>query len=181
MIGGNAGLLAVLRHVFRVLGVRLVHAEDADDAVERCADIVAHAREERGFRTARGLRFLLRFARAKQRPRKNRHDADKHHVHAGDECPLIKSNEPHKGRFGFAVGLRRVGAGGDVVLGIRDALVHDGEKRRGVLAHPCGEPDGTRELGSLVCYKVVLRAYDIERHHGIELGHDVGWLFGAVK
>lgn len=66
MIGGNAGLLAVLRHVFRVLGVRLVHAEDADDAVERCADIVAYAREECGFRTARGLSFLLRFARAKQ-------------------------------------------------------------------------------------------------------------------
>ena len=80
--------------------------------------------------------------------------------------PLIKSDEPHKSRLGFAVGLRRVDAGGDVVLGIRDALVHDGEKRRGVLAHPCGEPDGTRELGSLVCRKVVLRAYDIERHHG---------------
>ena len=136
MIGGNAGLLAVLRHVFRVLGVRLVHAEHTDDAVERRADVVAHAREERGFRTARGLRFLLRFARAKQRPRKNRHDADKHHVQAGDECPLIKSNEPHKGRFGFAVGLRRVGAGGDVVLGIRDALVHDGEAKESLWAYP---------------------------------------------
>ncbi len=83
MIGGNARLGAAFAGDLHVAFSQFLNFDKAQDAVERRADVVAHAREESGFGGVGGIGFLPFLLCAVKRPDK---DDDAGEQNANDDC-----------------------------------------------------------------------------------------------
>ena len=58
VIGGNLHFFVIVQQQRLVIKVGFVHLQQTDNAVERCADIVTHAREKFGFGAVRNTHFI---------------------------------------------------------------------------------------------------------------------------
>ncbi len=99
MVGRHACFCAVLRDQLRVAGVQVANFQQADNAVERRADVVAHARQKRAFRGVGRLRLTLCGARAAQCPYQHKDDEHKENEHAGQNRCLMFGEELDHARF----------------------------------------------------------------------------------
>ena len=82
--------------------------------------------------------------RAAQRPGEDGHRGQEHHRGASDKPRLVESHELDERGFLLAVGVVGIGARDEVLFGVSDALVHDGQQHRVVLAHPHRETHRAR-------------------------------------
>lgn len=134
----------VVLDMLDVVGMVLVDLQKPDDAVQRRADVVAHAGEKRRLGGIGSLRLGLGLARAAQRPGEDGHRGQEHHRGASDKPRLVESHELDERGFLLAVGVVGIGARDEVLFGVSDALVHDGQQHRVVLAHPHRETHRAR-------------------------------------
>ncbi len=125
MIGGNARLGAAFAGDLHVAFSQFLNFDEPQNAVERRADVVAHAREESGFGGVGGIGFLPFLLCAVKRPDK---DDDAGEQNADDDCrndDAVAVEKSERIRF-----LRRVRCGGitacrERFAGIDDALIDD--------------------------------------------------------
>ena len=128
MIGGNARLGAAFAGGLHVAFSQFLNFDKAQDAVERRADVVAHAREESGFGGVGGISFLPFLLCAVKRPDKDgdagEQDADDNSRNGG----AVTIEKLERVRF-----LRRVRCGEIAVCRERftcidDALIDDSQQ-----------------------------------------------------
>ena len=128
MIGGNARLGAAFAGDLHVAFSQFLNFDKAQDAVERRADVVAHAREESGFGGVGGISFLPFLLCAVKRPDKDgdagEQDADDNSRNGG----AVAIEKLERVRF-----LRRVRCGEIAVCRERftcidDALIDDSQQ-----------------------------------------------------
>ena len=128
MIGGNARLGAAFAGDLHVAFSQFLNFDKAQDAVERRADVVAHAREESGFGGVGGISFLPFLLCAVKRPDKDgdagEQDADDNSRNGG----AVTIEKLERVRF-----LRRVRCGEIAVCRERftcidDALIDDSQQ-----------------------------------------------------
>ena len=166
MVGRHLRLRAVLGVRHCVVGVLPVELQKPQDAVERRADVVAHAGKERGLRGAGLLRPALRLARAVQRPRQDGNHAHKQRADAREDGHAVVLDELGELGLPVGIGIMRVRACRDVVGGADDALVHDAEQLRVALPHPAGKRDALRHLGGDKAPQIDLVAQRVKPGNG---------------
>ena len=128
MIGGNTRLGTALAGDLDIAFLQFLDLDKAQDAIERRADVVAHAREESGFGGVGGIGFLPFLLCAVKRPDK---DDDAGEQNADDNCrndDAVAVEKSERIRF-----LRRVRCGEIAVCRERftcidDALIDDSQQ-----------------------------------------------------
>ena len=128
VIGGNTRLGAAFAGDLHVAFSQFLNFDKAQDAVERRADVVAHAREKSGFGGVGGVGFLPCFLCALKRPDKDGDAGEQHADDNGRNGGAVAVDKLERVRF-----LRRVRCGGiaarrERFACIDDALIDDSQQ-----------------------------------------------------
>ena len=120
MVGSDTRLGAAFARDLYIALFQFLNLNKAQDAVERCADVVAHAREERGLGGVGGVGFLPLFPRALKRPDKDGDAGQQNADDNGGNGGTVAIEESKC--IGF---LSRIRCGGITVRGERFAGIDD--------------------------------------------------------
>ena len=125
VVGGHACFGAAFASDLYIALFQFLNLNKAQDAVERCADVVAHTREERGLGGVGSIGFLPLFPRALKRPDKDGDAGQQNADDNGGNDGAVAIEESKC--IGF---LSRIRCGGITVrgerfAGIDDALIND--------------------------------------------------------
>ena len=155
MIGGNARLGTALAGDLDIAFLQFLDLDKAQDTVERCTDVVAHAREECRLSGVGSVGFFALRSSAYERP-DEQDDTDRQHTDEGS-CNGGTVAIKELKRVGFLGRVRRGGviACGERFSGIDDALVDDSQQLGFSARNPARELTSVRELGRLAVLEII--------------------------